>query len=159
EVAAVAAAKKCLSYFQGDVSEWTADDQAPLRDALPDNRRRAYKIRPILERICDAGSLFELRPEFGRSVVTALARMAGRPVGILANDTFHLGGALDSSAADKAARFMQLCDAFGLPVISFCDTPGFMVGPPAEATALVRHASRMFISAGSLSVPFYTVIL
>lgn len=159
EVAAVAAAKRCLSYFQGAVTERNADDQAPLREALPDNRRRAYKIRPILERICDAGSLFELRPEFGRSVVTALARIAGRPVGILANDTFHLGGALDSSAADKAARFMQLCDAFDLPIISFCDTPEFMVGPPAEATALVRHASRMFISAGSLSVPFYTVIL
>lgn len=159
EVAAVAAAKKYLSYFQGEVAEFTASDQSALRDALPENRRRAYKIRPILERICDAGSLFELRQEFGRSVVTALARIAGRSVGILANDTFHLGGAIDSNAADKAARFMQLCDAFGLPIISFCDTPGFMVGPPVEATALVRHAARMFASAGSITVPFFTVVL
>lgn len=159
EVEAVAAAKRYLSYFQGDLAEFTAADQAPLRDALPENRRRAYKIRPILQRICDEGSLFELRPEFGRSMVTALGRIGGQSVGILANDTFFLAGAIDSNAADKAARFLQLCDAFGLPVISFCDTPGFMVGPPAEATALVRHAARLFVNAGNLSVPFFTVVL
>jgi acetyl-CoA carboxylase carboxyltransferase component len=112
-----------------------------------------------LECICDADSLLELRHEFGRSMVTALARIAGRPVGIIANDTYYLAGAIDSNAADKAARFMQVCDAFGLPILSFCDTPGFMVGPPAEATALVRHASRMFVTAGNLSVPLLTVVL
>ncbi len=159
EAEAVQAAKKYLSYFQGEAAAFTACDQSPLRQAIPENRRRAYKIRPILECVCDEGSLFELRSAFGRSVVTALARIAGRSVGILANDTFFLGGALDSNASDKAARFIQLCDAFRLPIISFCDTPGFMVGPPVEATALVRHASRLFLNAGSISVPFFTVVL
>jgi acetyl-CoA carboxylase carboxyltransferase component len=159
EVEAVAAAKKYLSYFQGSVSAWAAADQAPLRHALPERRRRAYKIRPIVERIADSGSVLELRREFGRSVVTALARVEGRPVGVVANDPFHLGGAVDADAADKAARFFQLCDAFGLPIVSLCDTPGFMVGPQAETTALVRHVSRMFTAAARLSVPFFTVVL
>jgi acetyl-CoA carboxylase carboxyltransferase component len=156
---AVAVAKKYLAYFQGSLADWACADQAPLRDALPERRRRAYKIRPIIETIVDAGSALELRRDFGRSVVTALARVEGRPVGVVANDPFHLGGALDADASDKAARFFQLCDAFGLPIVSLCDTPGFMVGPPAEATALVRHVSRMFVAAGSLSVPFFTVVL
>src|SRR4051794_32466775 len=126
---------------------------------MPESRRRAYKIRPVLETLADTGTVLELRPDFGRSIVTVLARLEGRAVGILANDTYHLGGAIDADAADKAARFMQLCDAFGLPVISLCDTPGIMVGPKAESTALVRHASRMFVAAASLRVPFFTVVL
>ncbi len=159
EAEAVSVARKYLSYFQGAISNWTANDQAALRDALPERRRRAYKIRPIIETIADAGSVLELRRDFGRSVVTALVRLEGQAFGVVANDPFHLGGALDADAADKAARFFQLCDAFGLPIISLCDTPGFMVGPQAETTALVRHVSRMFIAAGSLSVPFFTVVL
>jgi len=159
EVEAVAAAKKYLAYFQGPLSTWTAADQAPLRSALPENRRRAYKIRPIVETIADAGSVLELRQGFGRSLVTALARIEGRPLGILASDTNHLAGAIDADAADKAARFLQLCDAFGLPILSLCDTPGFMVGPHAETTALVRHVSRIFVNAAGLSVPYLTVVL
>jgi acetyl-CoA carboxylase carboxyltransferase component len=159
EAAAVAVAKKYLSYFQGPLAAWSCPDQATLSTALPENRRRAYKIRPILETLADAGSVLELRRDFGRSLVTALARFEGQPVGVIANDTHHLGGAIDADAADKASRFFQLCDAFGLPLVSLCDTPGFMVGPPAEATALVRHASRMFVNAGSLSVPVFTVVL
>jgi acetyl-CoA carboxylase carboxyltransferase component len=159
EAAAVAAAKQYLSYFQGPAKDWQAPDQAPLAAALPENRRRAYKIRPILQTLADVGSVLELRPEFGRSVVTALVRIEGQPFGLLANDCFHLAGALDSDASDKAARFIQLCDAFGLPIVSLCDTPGFMVGPPAEATGLVRHASRLFIAAGSIAVPWLTVVL
>jgi len=159
EAEAVAVAKKYLSYFQGPTAGWAAADQTTLRDALPERRRRAYKVRPILETIADSGSVLELRRDFGRSVVTALARIEGRPVGILASDPFHLGGAIDSDASDKAARFFQLCDAFGLPIVSLCDTPGFMVGPQAEKTALVRHASRMFVAAASLSVPLFTVVL
>jgi acetyl-CoA carboxylase carboxyltransferase component len=159
EAEAVAVAKKYLAYFQGPLPAWTATDQSTLRDALPDRRRRAYKIRPIIDTLADTGSVLELRPDFGRSVVTALARLEGRPIGILANDTHHLGGAVDSDAADKAARFLQLCDAFGLPIVSLCDTPGFMVGPKAETTALVRHVSRMFVAAASLSVPYFTVVL
>jgi acetyl-CoA carboxylase carboxyltransferase component len=159
EAEAVAVAKEYLSYFQGPKREFTAADQAALRGALPERRRRAYKIRPIIETLADTGSVLELRRDFGRSIVTALVRVEGQPFGLLANDTFHLGGAIDGDAADKAARFLQLCDAFGLPVLSLCDTPGFMVGPQAEQTALVRRASRMFAVAGSLSVPWFTVVL
>ncbi len=159
EAEAVRVTKKYLAYFQGTLAEFTSADQTKLRDALPESRRRAYKIRPIVETIADTGSVLELRRDFGRSIVTALARIEGRPIGVLANDTHHLGGAIDADAADKASRFLQLCDAFGLPVVSLCDTPGFMVGPKAEATALVRHVSRMFVAAGSLSVPYFTIVL
>ncbi len=159
EAEAVAVAKKVLGFFQGDVEGFACADQAALRDALPERRRRAYKIRPIVETIADTGSVVELRRDFGRSIVTALARLEGRPVGIVANDPYHLGGAVDADAADKASRFFQLCDAFGLPLVSLCDTPGFMVGPEAEKTALVRHVSRMFVAAASLEVPLFTVVL
>ena len=159
EAEAVAVAKRYLSYFQGPLTTWTASDQTTLRDVMPESRRRVYKIRPVLETIFDTGSVLELRASFGRSIVTALARIEGRAVGVIANDTYHLAGAIDSDAADKAARFMQLCDAFGMPIVSLCDTPGIMVGPKAESTGLVRHASRMFIAAASLSVPFFTVVL
>jgi len=159
EAEAVAAARRYLAYFQGPLATWSCSDQTALRDALPERRRRAYRIRPILETVADAGTVLELRREFGTPIVTALARVEGRAVGLLANDTYQLAGAIDSDAADKAARFMQLCDAFGLPIVSFCDTPGFMVGPKAETTALVRHVSRMFVAAASLSVPLFTVVL
>jgi acetyl-CoA carboxylase carboxyltransferase component len=159
EAEAAAVAKKYLAYFQGPLATWTCADQASLRNALPERRRRAYKIRPILDTLADTGSVLELRRDFGRSLVTALIRIEGQPFGVVANDTFHLGGAIDADAADKAARFFQLCDAFGLPIVSLCDTPGFMVGPQAEKTALVRHVSRMFVTAASLSVPFFTVVL
>lgn len=159
EAEAVAVAKKYLAFFQGPLKEWTAADQASLRTALPENRRRAYKVRPIVETLADEGSVLELRRDFGRSLVTALARIEGRPLGILANDTNFLAGAIDADASDKAARFLQLCDAFGLPVVSLCDTPGFMVGPQAETTALVRHVSRMFVNAAALCVPYLTVVL
>lgn len=161
ESEAVTVAKKYLAFFQGheEGSAVAAADQTMLRAALPESRRRAYKIRPILETLADTGSVLELRRDFGRSVVTALARIEGRPVGIFANDPYYLGGAVDADAADKAARFLGLCDAYGLPVISLCDTPGFMVGPAAEQTALVRHVSRMFVAAARLSVPLFTVVL
>ncbi|WP_257459657.1 acyl-CoA carboxylase subunit beta [Archangium lipolyticum] len=159
EAEAVAVAKKYLSYFQGPVPPGACADQTALREALPENRRRAYKIRPIIEMLADTGSVLELRRDFGRSLVTALVRIEGQPLGLIANDTLHLGGAIDANASDKAARFFQLCDAFGLPIVSLCDTPGFMVGPQAETTALVRHVSRMFVNAASLSVPFFTVVL
>lgn len=159
EAEAVSVAKKYLAYFNGPRTEWTHGDQSALREALPERRRRAYKIRPILDLLFDTGSVLELRRDFGRSIVTALAFLEGKAVGVIANDTYHLGGAIDADAADKTARFMQLCDAFGLPIISLTDTPGFMVGPKAEATALVRHASRLFVTAASLSVPLLTVVL
>jgi acetyl-CoA carboxylase carboxyltransferase component len=159
EAEAVAVAKKYLAYFQGPVKAWSCADQTALRTALPERRRRAYKIRPIIETLADEGSALELRREFGKSIVTSLIRIEGQPFGLIANDPFHLGGAIDADSSDKGARFLQLCDAFGIPIVSLCDTPGFMVGPDAEKTALVRHASRLFVAAASLSVPLFTVVL
>ena len=159
EAQAVAATKKLLSYFQGAHAEWDVADQTSLRSAVPEHRRTAYNPRPIIQTLADSDSVTELRPEFGRTIVTSLARIEGRAVGILANDPRRLGGAIDSDGADKAARFMALCDAHELPIVSLCDTPGFMVGPPAEETAQVRHFSRMFVTGASVTVPFITVVL
>jgi len=159
EEAAVAAAKRVLGYFQGSVTEWSAPDQGPLRDAVPERARRAYKVGPIIEALADQGSVTFLRERFAPELVTALVRIEGRPVGVIANNTMVMAGAVTSGAADKAARFLQLCDAFGLPVLSLVDTPGYMVGPEAEATGLVRRASRLLVAGGALSVPLVAVIL
>jgi acetyl-CoA carboxylase carboxyltransferase component/biotin carboxylase len=154
-----AVARRYLSYFQGAVARWDCADQRRLRQAIPDNRLRAYDVRTVLRDLADTGSVLELRAAFGAGILTALVRIEGRPLGVIANNPHHLGGAIDAPAADKAARFLQLCDAFDLPVLALCDTPGFMVGPEAEKTALVRHVSRMFITGASLTVPYLTVIL
>lgn len=159
EAEAARVAQQYLGYFQGRSSTWTAADQRPLRHAVPEQRTRIYDIRQVIDTLCDEGSVLELRPRFASGMVTALARLEGRPVGLIANDPRHLGGAIDAHGADKASRFMQLCDAFDIPLISLCDTPGFMVGPAAEKTATVRHFSRMFLAASSLTVPFFVVVL
>ena len=159
EAEAVDVAKNYLSYFQGPIQDWACADQRLLRQLIPENRLRVYDIRKIIETLADASSVLELRRQFGVGIITALIRIEGRPFGVIANNPMHLGGAIDADAADKAARFMQLCDAFGLPILSLCDTPGFMVGPEAEKTATVRHVSRMFVTAGSLNVPFFSVVL
>ncbi len=159
EADAVAAAKKYLTFFQGSLESWECADQRRLRAAIPENRLRVYDIRTVIETLADTDSLLELRAGFGLGMVTALARIEGRPVGILANDPSHLGGAIDGEAADKASRFMQLCDAFDIPLLFLCDTPGFMVGPDVEAEALVRRAARMFVVGASLDVPFFTIVL
>jgi acetyl-CoA carboxylase carboxyltransferase component len=159
EKEAVEAARRYLSYFQGDVTEWTAPDQTLLRDVVPPDRRRVYDVRKAIDALADEGSVLELRPSFVPGMVTCLIRLEGRPVGVIANNPVHLAGAIDAGCADKAARFMQLCDAFGLPLLFLCDTPGFMVGPEAEETALVRRVSRMFVVGASLTVPFATVVL
>jgi len=159
EPAAVETARRYLSYFQGATADWSCADQDALRHVVPPDRRRAYDTRRAVDLLCDTGSVLELRPEFAPGMVTALARVEGRPCGVLANNPRHLAGAIDATGADKAARFMQLCDAFGLPLVFLCDTPGFMVGPEAEKTALVRHVSRMFVTGAALGVPFCTVIL
>ena len=159
EEQAVAAAKHYLSFFQGRVQDFTAPPDQALRDLVPENRLRVYDSRAALTGIADAGSLLELRSGFGKGIHTALARIEGLPVGLLANNPLHLGGAIDADAADKASRFMQLCNAHGLPLVSLVDTPGFMVGPAAEEQAQVRHVSRMFIAAAHLRVPFFSVVL
>ena len=159
EAAAVGVAKKYLSYFQGTVQQWQSQDQRRLRALIPENRLRIYDVRTVIETLADDGSVLELRRGFGLGMVTALARVEGRAIGIIANNPVHLAGAIDAEGADKAARFMQLCDAFDLPILFLCDTPGIMVGPEAEKNATVRHASRLFVTAGSLSVPFFTIVL
>ena len=159
EAEAVAVAKRLMGYFTGPVGPGTAVDQAVLRDMVPRRERRAYKVIPIIEALADEGSVTVLRERFAPEVVTALVRIEGRSVGLIANDTRHVAGAVTSEAADKAARFLQLCDAFGLPLVSLVDTPGFMVGPKAEATGLVRHASRLLVAGAALRVPLIAVVL
>jgi acetyl-CoA carboxylase carboxyltransferase component/biotin carboxyl carrier protein len=131
ELEAVRAARQYLSYFQGATPDWTADTD----------------------------SVLELRRDFGVGMITALIRVEGRPVGVVANNPMHLGGAIDSDGADKAARFMQLCDAYDIPLLFLCDTPGNMVGPEAERTALVRHCCRLYVIGANVTVPFFTVVL
>ncbi|MES2105036.1 MAG: carboxyl transferase domain-containing protein [Pseudomonadota bacterium] len=159
EARAVQAAKQYLSYFQGRTQDWACADQRLLRNAIPENRLRVYDVRKVMLGLADTGSLLELRACFGAGLITALARIEGRPVGIVANNPKHLGGAIDVEAADKMARFMQLCNAHGLPIVSLTDTPGFMVGPDIEAQAQVRHVCRMFVVAAHLRVPYFTVVL
>lgn len=159
EIEAAQVARQYLSYFQGAIATWDCADQRRLRHAIPDNRLRAYDVRTVLRELADTGSVLELRAAFGAGILTALIRIEGRPIGVIANNPHHLGGAIDAPAADKAARFLQLCDAFDLPILALCDTPGFMVGPEAEKTALVRHVSRMFVTGASVTVPYLTVIL
>jgi len=159
EAEAVRVAQQYLSYFQGATSGWSCADQEALRGIIPENRLRVYDVRAVIDGLADTGSVLELRRGFGPGMVTALARVEGRPLGIVANNPVHLAGAIDSSGADKASRFMQLCDAFDVPILFLCDTPGFMVGPEAETTGLVRHCSRMFVTGANLTVPFFTIVL
>ncbi len=159
ETEAIEEAKRYLSYFQGTVADWEAPDQRRMRHIVPENRLRVYQIREVIETIADVGSVLELRPGFGFGMVTSLIRIEGRPVGVVANNPLHIGGAIDSDAADKGARFMQICDAFDIPVLFLCDTPGIMVGPLVERTALVRHANRMFLVGANLDVPIFTIII
>jgi acetyl-CoA carboxylase carboxyltransferase component len=157
DAAAVAAAKRYLSYFRGAAPAAEPGDQTVLRDLIPTNRKRIYDVRKVIDALLE--DVFELRRGFGLGMVTALARIDGRPLGVIANDPSHLGGAIDAHGADKATRFMQLCDAFDLPLLLLCDTPGFMVGPAAERTATVRHFARMFVTGANLSIPTGTVVL
>lgn len=159
EIQAVDAAKKYLSYFQGSVAEWDAEDQRTLRHLIPENRLRIYDVRKVIEAIADKGSVLELRREYGIGMITALVRIEGRPMGLIANNPSYLAGAIDADGSDKAARFFQLCDGFGLPILSLCDTPGFMVGPDMEKEAHVRKTSRMFVTAATMSVPVFTIVL
>ncbi len=159
EAEAVAAAKRYLAFFQGALGQWQAADQRQLRRLIPENRLRGYDVRAAIRTLADSDTMLELRVAFGVGMITALIRIEGRPVGVIANNPLHLGGAIDAAAADKAARFIQLCDAFDIPILSLCDTPGFMVGPEAEKTALVRHVSRFYVVAANITVPFFTVIL
>ena len=158
EAEAVAVTKKYLSYFQGSVEVWEAPDERKLRFIVPENRLRYYDMREVIDGIADVGSVLEIRKHWGPGIVTSFIRVEGRPIGVIANNPGHLSGAIDSDGADKGARFMMLCDAFDIPILSLCDCPGIMVGPESEKTALVRHAGRMFVVGANIDVPLMTII-
>ena len=159
EAEAVAVAKQYLSYFQGSVRGWEAPDPRALRFIVPENRLRYYDMREVIQGIADIGSVLELRKDWGPGIFTAFIRVEGVPLGVIANNPGHLSGAIDAEGADKGARFMQLCDAFDIPILSLCDCPGIMVGPESEKTALVRHAGRMFVVGANIDVPLMTIII
>lgn len=159
EVHATALAKKCMGYFQGVLGTWGCADQRALRDMVPENRRRSYPVRRIIETLADEDSFVELRASYGQCVVTGFIRLEGIPVGVIANDCMHKAGAVDADAGDKAARFVQLCDAYGLPMVSLTDTPGFMVGPESEKEAAVRRLSRLFVAGATATVPIVAIFL
>jgi len=159
EEAAVDTAKKYLSYFQGPINRWEAPDQRRLRHIVPENRLRLYDMREIIRTIADKDSVLEIREKFGVGVITAFIRVEGKPMGVIANNPHHLAGAIDSDGADKGARFIQLCDAFDIPVLSLMDCPGMMVGPDVERTALVRHCVRMFNAGANMTTPLFGVVV
>lgn len=159
EAEAVITAKKYLAYFQGDTRDWEAADQTLLRDMIPERRRRAYDVRKVIITLADEDSFLELKPGFGKGIITGLIRIQGKPFGLLASNCQHMAGTIQADDADKAARLMQICNAHGLPIVSLIDTPGFMVGPAVEKLAQVRHVCRMFINGAHLNVPFFSVVL
>ena len=159
EAEAVQAAKQYVSYFQGRAKNWESPDQRLMRQIVPENRLRVYDVRKVIETLADRGTVLELRKHFGLTMVTAFVRVEGRPIGIIANNPMEFGGAITSDGADKAARFMQLCDGFDIPILFLCDTPGIMVGPEIEKTGIVRHSSRMFVIGSNLTVPCMTIVL
>jgi acetyl-CoA carboxylase carboxyltransferase component len=159
EAEAVRVAKQYLSYFQGSVDTWEAPDQRKLRHVVPENRLRLYDMREIIATVADIDSVLEVRAGFGVGVITCFIRVEGRPMGVIANNPHHLAGAIDSDAADKGTRFIQLCDAFDIPILSLMDCPGMMVGPDVEATALVRHCVRMFNAGANLTTPLFGVVV
>lgn len=156
---AIETTKKCLSYFQGSIDAWECEDQRLLRHVIPENRKQSFDVRKIIRLLADKGSVLELRPEFGISMVTAFVRIEGHPFGLTANNNAYIGGAIDSPGSDKVARFWQLCDAFNIPIITLVDTPGMMVGPDVERTGLVRHCSRLFVTGANLESPRFSVVL
>ncbi|UPK61970.1 ATP-grasp domain-containing protein [Rhodococcus pyridinivorans] len=159
EAHAVELARRYLSYFQGPLSEWAAPDTRLARHVIPENRLRAYDVHAAIESIVDVDSVLELRPDYAPGIVTALVRVEGQPFGLIANSSRHLGGAIDAEGADKLADFLELCEEHRLPMISLCDTPGFMVGPAAEGEATVRRFARLFVLGARLTVPFGAVVL
>ena len=159
DIEAVAVVKKYLSYFQGTTSKWDAADQLRLRNLIPENSRRAYNVRTVIKTIADTDSFLELRPKFGPGIITGFIRIEGRPFGVMANNCMHMAGAIEAEGADKAARLMQLCNTHGLPILSLCDTPGFMVGPEIEKRAQVRHVCRMFVVGSHVTMPYFTIVL
>ena len=159
ELEGAAIARKILGCFQGRWPAWQCADQRRLRHVIPENRLRVYAVRTVIDTLADTDSVIEFRRAYGVGLITALIRIEGEAFGLIANDPRHLGGAIDGPGAEKGARFLQLCDAYGLPVVSLCDTPGFMVGPDSEKTAAVRRGSRLIVAGANLTVPLFTVVM
>ena len=159
EYEAIAAAKQYLSYFQGPVDDWACVDQRLLRHAIPENRKRPFSVRKVIEQLADTGSVLELRAEFGVGIITSLIRIEGHPIGLIANNNEHLGGAVDSPGADKLCRFAQLCDCFNIPIVVLVDTTGMMVGPDVERTGLARKCNNVFVTLANAQSPRFTIIL
>ncbi|GHA04295.1 hypothetical protein GCM10008090_12030 [Arenicella chitinivorans] len=159
EIDAARIAVKALAFFQGTNSVFEVAEQHRLASIMPENRRQTYQVREVVQTVCDVDSWLELRPHYGGAIITGFARLNGQPVGIMANDCMVLGGAIDVAAGEKAARFMQLCDQFSIPIVSFCDTPGFMVGPEHETLGAVRRLAELFRVGAQLRTPFYAVVL
>ena len=158
ELEATQIARQLLGYFQGKIEGWTCSDQRVLRHLIPENRMKVYDVREVIKNIADDDSFIELRRQYGPGLITGFIRVEGRAMGLIANDSKYLGGAIDGDGGEKGGRFLQLCDAYGVPVISLCDTPGFMVGPDSEKTAAVRRGSRLIVAGANLSVPMFTII-
>ena len=156
---AVEVAKQYISYFQGPVDDWTAPDQAPLRHIVPEDRSEMYDMMDVIETLADEGSILEIRKAFGVGIITAFIRIEGEPLGLIANNPNHLSGAIDSDASDKAARFLQLCDTFDIPVLSLMDCPGIMMGPEHEQQALLRKCGRLFVTGANMSTPIFGVVI
>ena len=156
---AIETTKKYLSYFQGPVQHWNAHDQRRLRGVVPENRSELYDMREVIETLADKDSILEIREAFGVGIITAFIRIEGKPLGLIANNPHHLSGAIDSDAADKGARFLQLCDTFDIPVLSLMDCPGIMSGPDYERTALLRHVGRLFVTGANMTTPLFGVVL
>ena len=159
EAEAMAVAKQYLSYFQGPIDDWECADQRLLRHAIPENRLSAYDVRSVIEVMADSGSVLELRPDYGHGMVTAFVRIEGRPVGVIANNNEHLGGSIESFGSDKASRFAKMCDSWNIPLVTMVDTPGMMIGPEAEKTALVRRTSNLVVTLGNVRTPRFSIIL
>jgi len=130
-----------------------------LLQIVPANLRRAYDARKVLEVVADTGSVFEIQPSYARNLVVAFARLDGRPVGFIANQPMQAAGMIDAKAAEKAAHFIAVCDAFGLPLVYLIDVPGFHIGPDAEATSLARRCGRMMFELGCATVPRISVVM
>src|ERR671922_548526 len=164
----IEAIKKYLSYFPTNCEEQPPtrpctdpidrmDDE--LLDVLPDSNRQPYDMYEVIRRIVDDGEWLDLKPQWARTIITCLARMGGRPVGIVANQPRQLGGILDNDSADKAARFVNLCNAFGIPLVFLQDVPGFMVGTKVEAAGIIRHGAKMLYVVANATVPKVTVVI
>ncbi len=159
ELHATQLAQRCLAYFQGDKQSWSCAEQTELRQMMPHDRRFVYDIRNIIQQLVDSDSFLELSQSYGSGIVTGFIRIEGKSIGLIANDCRVLGGAVDAEAADKTARFITLCDNFSIPLLSLCDTPGFMVGPASEEQAAVRRMANLFIAGAKISVPLVTIFL